>query len=155
MSSRSPITEWSRRRGGTPVCGSGSTSPPARSPIRPWPRASAASTYDPKRRSASSQPRATAPAPTERARPRRARPRARTRRSLGLLHDADQLLFDEPLEAVAAELATETRILDAAERQLGAVEPNPVHVDHAGFEGIRDTLCLLRVVGEDVRAEPE
>ena len=74
---------------------------------------------------------------------------------LELLHDADQLLVDELLDAVLAELAAEAGALDAAERQLGAVEADAVDVDHPGVEAVRDPLRLLGVVGEDVGAEPE
>ena len=54
-----------------------------------------------------------------------AEPRLTANASPELLHHADQLLVDELLDAVPAELPAEARSLDAAEWQLGPVERRP------------------------------
>src|SRR5215467_15200294 len=50
--------------------------------------------------------------------------------------DADQLLVDELICAVAAELASETGALGAAEGQFRAICTNNVHIDHAGVDSV-------------------
>src|SRR6185312_9524869 len=67
--------------------------------------------------------------------------------------DADQLLVDELVGSVAAELASEAGAFRAAERQLGSVRADDVHVDHAGVDLVRDALGLLWVIRHHVRAE--
>src|SRR5579863_9924380 len=69
--------------------------------------------------------------------------------------DADQLLVDELIGPVAAELAPEARRLDAAERELRTIGPDDVHVDHAGLDLVGDALGLRGVGREQVGAEPE
>src|SRR6059058_5845363 len=68
---------------------------------------------------------------------------------------ADQLLVDELVGSVAAELAAEARALEAAERQLRAVRPDEVDVDHPGFDLVGDAVGLLLVGGHQVGAEAE
>src|SRR5438094_2012225 len=72
-----------------------------------------------------------------------------------LLHDADQLLVDELVHPVRAELASEAGTLNAPERQLGAVKEDAVHEDHARLDVVGDAVALLGVGGEDVGAEAE
>src|SRR5712691_9465448 len=57
--------------------------------------------------------------------------------------DADQLLVDELVGAVAAELASEAGAFRAAERQLSSVRADDVHVDHAGVDPVGNALGLL------------
>src|SRR4029077_9945274 len=64
--------------------------------------------------------------------------------------DADQLLVDELVGPVAAELASEAGAFRSAERQLGTVCADDVHVDHAGVDPVRDAIGLLRVVRHHV-----
>ena len=71
------------------------------------------------------------------------------------LADADELLVDELVDAVAAELAAETRPLHAAERQLDALRADGVDEHHARLDLVRDAASLLVVGGEHVGAEPE
>src|SRR5262249_35015549 len=59
------------------------------------------------------------------------------------LSAADELLVDELVGAVAAELAAEAGALEAAERQLRAVGQHQVDVDHPRFELVGDPLPLL------------
>src|SRR5581483_8496006 len=70
-----------------------------------------------------------------------------------LLRDPDQLLVDELVHPVRAELASEAGTLDAPERQLGAVEEDAVHEDHAGVDLVGDAIGLLRVRREQIGAE--
>src|SRR5919201_958875 len=72
-----------------------------------------------------------------------------------LLHDADQLLVDELVHPIRAELASEAGTLNAPERQLGAVKEDAVHEDHAGLDVVGDAVALLGVSREDVGAEAE
>src|SRR5690349_19073047 len=67
--------------------------------------------------------------------------------------DPDQLLVDELVHAVAAELAAEARALDAAERQLGAVRADDVDEHHPRLDLLRDPDRLVLVRRHDVRAE--
>src|SRR5690348_15728784 len=69
--------------------------------------------------------------------------------------DADQLLVDELVCAVAAEFAAEAGALRAPEGQFRAVCADDVHVDHAGVDPICDALGLLRVVRHQIGAESE
>src|SRR5262252_4188156 len=69
--------------------------------------------------------------------------------------DPDQLLVDELVGAVLAELAAGAGALDAAERQLCAVRADDVHVDHAGIDLVRHPLGLFGIRREEVGAEPE
>src|SRR3954469_22373724 len=64
--------------------------------------------------------------------------------------DADQLLVDELVGPVAAELSSEAGALRAAERQLGTVCADDVHVDHAGVDPVGDALRLVPVVRHHV-----
>src|SRR5439155_19273388 len=73
----------------------------------------------------------------------------------GLLQHADQLLVDELLDAVSAELPAEARSLDAAEWQFGTVGADSVDVDHPRIEAVRHPEGLFRIVGKDVRTESE
>src|SRR6476659_5689703 len=77
------------------------------------------------------------------------------RRGSALLHDADQLLVDELVHPVRAELASEAGTLNAPERQLGAVKEDAVDEDHAGLDVVGDAVALLGVGREDVGAEAE
>src|SRR6476659_4468386 len=77
------------------------------------------------------------------------------RRGSALLRDADQLLVDELVHPVRAELASEAGTLDAPKRQLGAVKKNAVHEDHAGVDVVGDAVALLGVGCEDVGPEAE
>src|SRR3954462_7379358 len=76
-------------------------------------------------------------------------------RRFALLHDTDQLLVDELVHPVRAELASEAGALDAPERQLGTVKEDAVHEDHAGLDVVGDTVALLGVGREEVGAEAE
>src|SRR3954453_4916106 len=82
-------------------------------------------------------------------------PRKRLTRAESYSGAADQLLVDELVSAVAAELAPEPGALEAAERQLRAVGPDQVHVDHPGFDLVGHPLALLLVGGHHIRAEAE
>src|SRR5215211_5746361 len=82
-------------------------------------------------------------------------PRKRLTRAESYSGAADQLLVDELVGAVAAELAPEPGALEAAERQLRGVRADQVDVDHPGFDPVGDPLRLLLVVGHQVRAKPE
>src|SRR5438128_4034928 len=73
----------------------------------------------------------------------------------GWLADSDQLLVDELVCAVLAELAPPAGPLDAAEWQLGAVGTNDVDVDHAGVNVVGNAVGLLGIGREQVGAEPE
>src|SRR6185312_12469415 len=55
---------------------------------------------------------------------------------------ADQLLVDELVGPVAAELAAEARALEPSERQLGAVRADDVDVDHPGLDLVGDAFGL-------------
>src|SRR5262249_21194298 len=68
---------------------------------------------------------------------------------------ADQLLVDELVGAVGAELAAEAGALEAAERQLRAVGEDQVDVDHPGFDPVRHALALLGIGRHYVGAEAE
>src|SRR5215213_6338097 len=63
----------------------------------------------------------------------------------GSAADADELLVDELVDAVAAELAAEAGALDAAERQLGAVGADEVDEDHPGLDPVGDPERLVGV----------
>src|SRR3954453_15104617 len=82
-------------------------------------------------------------------------PRKRLTRAESYSGAADQLLVDELVSAVAAELAPEPGALEAAERQLRAVGADQVDVDHPGFDLVGDAIGLLLVGGHQVGAEPE
>src|SRR5437773_8436567 len=73
----------------------------------------------------------------------------------GWLADSDQLLVDELVRAILAELPPPAGPLDAAEWQLGAVGANDVDVDHAGFDLVGHAVGLLGIGREQVGAEPE
>src|SRR6476619_4131142 len=64
--------------------------------------------------------------------------------------DPDQLLVDELVRTVLAQLASRTGALDAAERQLGAVGADDVDVHHAGVDLVRDSIGLIGVGREQV-----
>src|SRR3954447_17781508 len=70
-----------------------------------------------------------------------------------LAADADQLLVDEFVSSVAAQLAAESGTLDAAERKLWSIGADDVHVDHPGIDLVRDALRLFLVVGHQLRAQ--
>src|SRR3954452_1800950 len=82
-------------------------------------------------------------------------PRKRLTRAESYSGAADQLLVDELVSAVAAELAPEPGALEAAERQLRAVGPDQVHVDHPGFDLVGDAVGLLFVGAHHIGAEAE
>src|SRR3954453_6431343 len=82
-------------------------------------------------------------------------PRERLTKTGSYSGAADQLLVDELVGAVAAELAAEARALEAAERQLRAVGPDQVDVNHPGFDLVGDPIGLLLVGGHQVGAEAE
>src|SRR3954471_19561578 len=67
--------------------------------------------------------------------------------------DANELLVDELVSPVAAQLAAESGALDAAERKLWSIGADDVHVDHPGIDLVRDALCLLLVVRHQIGAE--
>ncbi len=65
---------------------------------------------------------------------------------------SDQLLVDELIHAVAAQLTAEAGALDAAERKLGAVQQHTVDEHHAGVDLVGHPCGLLGVGGEEVGA---
>src|SRR5215208_5288857 len=71
----------------------------------------------------------------------------------GSAADPDQLLVDELVDAVAAQLAAEAGALDTAEGQLRAVGADHVDEHHAGLDLLRDPHGLVLVRGHHVRAE--
>src|SRR3954454_18458295 len=82
-------------------------------------------------------------------------PRERLTKTGSYSGAADQLLVDELIGAVAAELAAEARALEAAERQLRTVGADQVDVDHPRFDLVGYAIGLLLVGGHQVGAEPE
>src|SRR4051795_5157028 len=80
-------------------------------------------------------------------------PRKRLTRAESYSGTANQLLVDELVGAVAAELASEPGSLEPSERQPRGVGPDQVPVDHPGFGPGGDAVRLLFVGAHHIGAE--